>query len=447
LRGRISDDNNLWRKDMSDIRVSVIIPIYNAERHLEECLDSCLSQDLEQIEIICVNDGSTDNTGKILERYSTAHANIVVLNQENQGAGAARNLGMTYARGEFVAFMDSDDYYPDQYALKKLYKAAIEKEVLVCGGSLYFMDNGKVDMGITSRIFRESRMMHYRELQRWGGFTRFIYNTHFLKNNKIFFPEYRINEDPPFFVETMVKTDKFYVISDCVYLVRRNTDKIIPYDNSKYLLGALNGSIDILKISKENHFEKLHTDVVVSLIDYLISLIYKNIYNKNLEVRKCYVKILEEIDEALLVQDNRNVKKPELLSDNEINNIVRQSLEREKILMNRINSYKKILIYGAGEMGHILYSYIRKRGCDADIDFMVSAENPDSTACGKKVKSIYECTVFKEDALVIIANKNHYDQMKGNAQKYQFKNIEVITYKELMLFGADMMTEQTLTIY
>lgn len=82
---------------MSDICVSVIIPIYNVKRHLEECLDSCLKQTLKSLEIICVNDGSTDNAETILERYAKEDSNIVVLNQENQGQGTARNLGMMYA--------------------------------------------------------------------------------------------------------------------------------------------------------------------------------------------------------------------------------------------------------------------------------------------------------------------------------------------------------------
>lgn len=433
---------------MSNIRISVIIPIYNAERHLEECLDSCLKQALGQIEIICVNDGSTDNTEKILERYSAAYTNIIVLNQKNQGAGAARNLGMAHARGEFVAFMDSDDYYPDQYALKRLYEAAMEKEVLVCGGSLYVIDidNGKVNINNRGHVFQENKVMHYREFQKFKGYTRFIYSTQFLKDNKINFPVYRRYEDPPFYVEVMVKVDKFYVIRDCVYMAR-NTDKVVSIDNSNILLGVLNGSIDILKISRESHLEKLHTDVVIELVERYISYIYKNIYNKNLEVRKCYEKVLEEIDETLLMQDNRNIKKPELISDNGISYIINQSLEREMSLLRRINSYKKALIYGAGHMGRILYDYIRKRGCAVDIDFMVSAERPNYTACGKRVKSIQECVEAKEDALVIIANKYYIEQMEENAHKYQFKNIEVITYQELMLFGADMMQGEALTIY
>lgn len=431
---------------MSAISVSIIIPIYNAERHLEECLDSCLRQVLKGIEIICVNDGSTDHTGEILERYRKEHDNIVVLKQKNQGPGVARNLGIAHAHGEFVAFMDSDDYYPDQCALKKLYEAAKDKKVLACGGSLYFMDDGKINESDTSHVFKKDGIMYYREFQKSIGYIRFIYNTQFLKDNKICFPVYRRYQDPPFYVRAMVKVDKFYVISDCVYLVR-NTDKIVSRDNADILLGVLNAILDILKISREMQLEKLHADMVIDLIERYAMHIYKHIYNKNEDVRKCYEKVVLEIDETLLKQDSRNIRKPKFLSEHEINQIIIQSLRREKELLERINSYENVLIYGAGWVGRTLYNYLLERECRVTIEFMVSADNPGYTACGKPVKSIKDFVDRKGDVLVIIANKNNVGEMEDMAHKYQFKNIEIVSYDEIQLFGADMTKEEPLTIF
>lgn len=429
-----------------DVMVSVIIPIYNAERHLEECLHSCLGQALEGIEIICVNDGSTDNTGEILERYRKAHDNVVVLNQKNQGAAAARNLGMVHSRGEFIAFMDSDDYYPDQYALKKLYDAAIENNVLVCGGSLYYVDNGKVNTANKNRVFWESKTMRYREFQKRGGFTQFLYNAYFLKKSKIIFPNYRRFQDPPFFVEAMTKADEFYVISDCVYMVR-NTDKLVNFSHRDVIVGVLQGIGDILRISRINQFEKLHADMVLELKESYIMLAYKQIYKKDLEIRQCYEKVIEEIDETLLENDIRDIKKPELMSDNEIIRTVNQSLRREKELLDKINSYEGVLIYGAGQVGRTLYNYLLERECRVTIEFMVSADNPGYTACGKPVKSIKDFVDRKGDVLVIIANKNNVGEMEDMAHKYQFQNIEIVSYDEIQLFGADIMEEKTLIMF
>lgn len=427
---------------MSSILVSIIIPVYNAEKHLEECLDSCLRQTLEEVEIICVNDESTDGSADILERYKAEYANIIVLNQKNQGSGIARNFGMKHASGEFIAFMDSDDYYPNKDVLKKLYNTAIEKKVRICGGSMVSLGNESDK----SHTFEENKLMYYREFQGTFSFVQFLYLTSFLRKNKITFPLYRRYQDSPFFVTAMVKADQFYVISDRVY-VYRNTDKFVSYSNANISLDVLNSILDILIISKRNQLEKLHTNRVITLMEESIPYVYKLIYNKNKDVRKCYEKALSEIDEILLERDGRNIKKPKLLSDNEISQIVDQSLRKEKELLERINSYENVLIYGAGWVGRRFYHYLLQRGCSVNITFMVSAENPNCTACGKQVKSIKECVGKRNDALVIIANRYDSKEMKETAQKYQFKNIEIVSYEEIQLFGADIMEENALKIF
>ena len=103
--------------------VSVIIPVYNTQIYLEACLQSALSQSLKQTEFICINDGSTDNSLKILERYAENDDRVKIINQSNQGLSSARNRGIEQAKGEYLCFLDSDDLLlPD--ALKKMSEAA-----------------------------------------------------------------------------------------------------------------------------------------------------------------------------------------------------------------------------------------------------------------------------------------------------------------------------------
>lgn len=90
-------------------KVSVIIPVYNAEKYLRQCLDSIIEQTLKEVEIICVDDGSTDGSVHILKEYSVGDPRIKVFLQKNQGAGPARNAAMEAASGEFIAFMDADE--------------------------------------------------------------------------------------------------------------------------------------------------------------------------------------------------------------------------------------------------------------------------------------------------------------------------------------------------
>ena len=90
-------------------KVSVIVPVYNVEKYLKKCLDSLVNQTLKDIEIICVNDGSTDNSLQILQEYANTHPNIVIVDQENQGVSLARNNGIKKAKGGYIGFVDPDD--------------------------------------------------------------------------------------------------------------------------------------------------------------------------------------------------------------------------------------------------------------------------------------------------------------------------------------------------
>ena len=115
-------------KPAENVKVSIVVPVYNAEETLERCLDSLRKQTLKDIEIICVNDGSTDKSGEILEKYAAHDARFKIITQENKYIGAARNAGIDAATGEYVGFLDNDDwvsvdYYEDLYNQAKKYDA------------------------------------------------------------------------------------------------------------------------------------------------------------------------------------------------------------------------------------------------------------------------------------------------------------------------------------
>ena len=129
--------------DIRDIKVSVIIPVYNAEPYLRQCLDSIAAQTLRDIEIICVDDGSDDGSPEILREYAEKDGRFTVLHQQNLYAGVARNLGKLAARGEYLAFVDADDFFePDlleaEYAQCTRYGA----DICVCGFDDYGMKTG-----------------------------------------------------------------------------------------------------------------------------------------------------------------------------------------------------------------------------------------------------------------------------------------------------------------
>ena len=119
--------------------LSIIIPVYNSEKYLEECLNSVLNQTLKDIEIICVNDGSTDNSLKILENIAAQDLRVRIINQENKGQGNARNAGLEAANGDYVGFVDSDDFIsPDFY--EKLY---LYNDDIILSTRRQYYENGK----------------------------------------------------------------------------------------------------------------------------------------------------------------------------------------------------------------------------------------------------------------------------------------------------------------
>ncbi|MBQ9271915.1 MAG: glycosyltransferase family 2 protein [Alphaproteobacteria bacterium] len=130
--------------------VSVIIPVYNAEKYLEQCIDSVLSQTLHNIEIICVDDGSTDDSLKMLNAYQKKDKRLLVISQKNQNAGAARNTGLKQAKGKYLIFLDADDFFEPEM-LENMHKKATEDkaDIVVCG---YWVYNQKQKKDVAKKI-------------------------------------------------------------------------------------------------------------------------------------------------------------------------------------------------------------------------------------------------------------------------------------------------------
>ena len=117
------------------VKISVIMPVYNGEKYLEKTCLNLSKQTLTDIELICVNDGSTDNSLNILEKLADKYDFIKIINQENQGSGVARNNGIENAIGEYIAFLDADDIYVDVDALEKMYEYGSKHDADMVGAN------------------------------------------------------------------------------------------------------------------------------------------------------------------------------------------------------------------------------------------------------------------------------------------------------------------------
>lgn len=213
--------------------LSVIIPVYNVENYLNECLDSVINQTLEDIEIICIDDGSTDNSPHILKEYSKKDKRIKIITKENGGQATARNLGIKEAQGEYIAFVDSDDFI-EPTMFEKLYTKAKDNnlDIAMCKITTYdnqteeIKDNVWYYMLGVFRDFDKDIFNHKdtREFTCHIAVTPYnkIYKTTLLKENNILFPEGLIFEDEKFFYDTYLRAKRVSIVDEFLYYYRIN---------------------------------------------------------------------------------------------------------------------------------------------------------------------------------------------------------------------------------
>lgn len=222
---------------MINPKISVIIPVFNAEEYLRKCLDSIILQTYENLEIICVNDGSTDSSEQILNEYAQKDSRIVVINQQNSGQSIARNKGLECVTGEYISFIDSDDWLS-----LSLYKKFVNALKSVNSDLDIYMFNA--DIFSKGHSLSDVKLAHTFELNTWrikpdkllysvadcsnpfdGNMAVWnkIYKKSYLDSLNLKFEENLIFEDKVFHFETFLRTQKIYVNGDSLYHYRQHS--------------------------------------------------------------------------------------------------------------------------------------------------------------------------------------------------------------------------------
>lgn len=259
--------------DTDRASINVIIPVYNVAEYLSECLDSVLKQDVDGLHVICVNDASTDSSLDILERYSDSHDNVTVVSQFNGGAGSARNRGIELSRSEYLAFIDPDDYYTDNTALRALLNAAQENNAKICGGSVeLFKPDGSIQRfhGGEQFFYRMSQegFQKFTDKETDYGWIRFLYHETIFGQGGVRFPERRWYEDPVFLTRVMAYCDDFYAVPRLVYEYR--VDHKENSWNVVKVRDMLKGIAENMAFAKERSLSRLYSTLVLRLNrDYL----------------------------------------------------------------------------------------------------------------------------------------------------------------------------------
>lgn len=315
--------------------ISVIIPVYNPGPHFDECIESVLSQAGCSLEAIFVDDGSTDDSPAILDELAQGDSRIRVFHQENQGAGPARNLGIEHAAGEYIAFMDSDDYYPTDHALSDLLTAARDKDATICGGSMALLNQETgtfIDAFADDElyVFDHEGWRNYADDQMDYGYQRYIFRKDLFEDTALRFPARRWYEDPLFFVPAMYKAQRYYVLSDATYIYR------IAHKQTNWTprlaCDLLKGSMENYRFAHEHGFIKLEDTIMHRLATVDCPHVVFNITDE--EVIKClgdFQAMLNDLDKDEVVPILRELGKRSEYLDVEVQELVDERANTVKL--------------------------------------------------------------------------------------------------------------------
>ncbi len=285
-------------------KISVIVPVYNVEKYLKNCLDSIIEQTFKDFEIICVNDGSTDNSRTILEEYKNKDSRILIIDKKNGGLSSARNYGLDKAKGEFISFVDSDDWI-ENTMLEKLYKNITElnSEISICAVRLY--DEQKAQSDESQKYFNlsffdktfDNRAFDYKEtlpfimdvcVMAWNK----LYRKSFLDKYNARFPDGLIFEDGPFFFSIYFKAQRVSIVRDFLYNYRINRKGSIVEKGGVHFLDIID-VVELMYNSIKNLpcFNDIKNEFYIRKIDdivyryELVNMFYKKRFSKKLRTK------------------------------------------------------------------------------------------------------------------------------------------------------------------
>ena len=301
-------------------KVSVIIPVYNVEKYIIKCLDSIINQKLNEIEIIVVNDGSTDNSLQIVESFAKNNDRILILSQINRGLSEARNTGIKYSKGEYIYFIDGDDYLDDK-CLFDLYNEAVTKNLdIIFFDSNSFLDE-KIENNETDLIDKYNYFLHY--YHRKGNYTGILKGTEmFIKMKKNY--EYRTSACLQF-----IKKEFYIKIGLSFY------PGIIHEDNLFSFIAILLANRTI-HINKNYYNRRVHENSIMTT-----SINVKNVYGYFI----VYCEILKFLEKNNFKGDVRFEIRNELIANrNRIQRHFNQITQDEKyILFKKFTIYQEII--------------------------------------------------------------------------------------------------------
>ncbi len=211
-------------------KLSIIIPVYNVEKYVSNCLESILNQPFKDLEVICVNDGSSDKSLSVLQEYKNRDERIIIIDKKNEGSGVARNSALAIARGEYIFFVDGDDWI-EENSLDKMISEAdkLQTDILIFGGLSYYEEKGrkggysanKLPKKYLNKIFSSEDIKKDVFKFPSTAWTK-LYRREFLMKNNIKFQEIKVGQDQLPFFHSMITAEKIALLPQNLYCYRKN---------------------------------------------------------------------------------------------------------------------------------------------------------------------------------------------------------------------------------
>lgn len=242
-------------------KVSVIVPVYNVERYLENCLNTLVNQTLKDIEIICINDGSKDNSFDILKEFASKDERIKIINKKNEGLSAARNDGLKAAKGEYIGYVDSDDWVSQDF-YEKLYVAAKSNNCEIAAGNIMRCGNKiekyKVNYKSEAVITDNIEKLKAVKIPKYNYVWNKIYKRESLINLNLPFPAGRFYEDMGWSIKVVYNLNGLVTVPDCAYFYRRNEYSIVSTKSPKHTADCLKSEEEMIEFAEEKNLDILN---------------------------------------------------------------------------------------------------------------------------------------------------------------------------------------------
>lgn len=369
---------------MEQPKVSVIIPVYNAEPYLNQCIESVLNQSLKEIEVICVDDGSTDHSLKILTACAEKDSRLKVITQENTSAGAARNKGLEIAQGEYLSFLDADDFF-EKEMLETAYTESIESDtdIIAFRSNRYDDKTGlfhEANWTIREELLPDLKVFSHKDIKKdffiafMGWAWDKLFKAEFIKRNSLFFQDQKSINDQVFVFSALAKAERI-IINRNVFAHKRvnNVNSIstnYSYSKNPYFfynaLKELKKQLIVLQCYEELERDYINYALYYSLWNldkFFDTEIYEDLF-ENLKSKWFLEFGVLDKQETYFYNPN-NFKRC-----NEIMLLKAKEYKKRSVIRNTncgnflfpfelVRKNAEIVLYGAGNVGKVYYKQVK----------------------------------------------------------------------------------------